>query len=113
MDDNLSGFDVVVDNWPKWNCILLRPESTDKVNCSCDIITAQKASKTLHTSIPRLTSSLLTPFIFLSVQLSFDRYLTGVVMFFNHFEFDSYIFFKNTWLFFFVGLVIDFNRFSV
>lgn len=31
LDDNLSGFEVVVDNWPKWNCILLRPESSDKV----------------------------------------------------------------------------------
>ncbi|XP_061171772.1 glycine N-acyltransferase-like [Saccostrea echinata] len=31
LDDNLSGFEVIVDNWPKWNCILLRPESPDKV----------------------------------------------------------------------------------
>lgn len=31
LDDNLSGFEVVVDNWPKWSCILLRPESSDKV----------------------------------------------------------------------------------
>ena len=28
----LDGFEVIVDHWPKWTCIILRPQSTEAVS---------------------------------------------------------------------------------